>query len=322
MNKNRVNPETWYVIINPVGGNGSVQKRWPVIRSMLQDRGVLLEEVFTRHKMHAVELVETALVHGFRRMLAVGGDGTNNEVINGIMLQQVVPTNEILYALLPIGTGNDWIRTHGISRNPETWVNMLLEGYSDLQDIGQVHYQADGQTAIRYFANVAGMAYDAFVVAEMAKKQRWVIGRFIYLLFIMVCLFRYTLKPARVLVNGQILEDRFYTINVGICRYSGGGMQFVPHANPTDGQLAFTTAGALSIPAVIRATPYFYNGRVAEYKKVHTGFAKQIRVEHVDSETPVQLEVDGEYLGTTPVEFNIIPLALRFVCPAQVTKPK
>lgn len=309
--------DTWYVIINPAGGSGAVQKYWPIWKTHLLEAGLIIKEAFTERKMHAAELVNEAVSAGFRRIMAVGGDGTNNEVINGILFQKIVDTTAITYAILPIGTGNDWVKSHDIPKKMGAWLDMLKAGYTELQDIGKVNYQSEGGASVRYFANVAGLAYDAFVVDRIDKSGTWVRGRMIYLLFIMACLFRYKLRKARVMIDDQPFEGRFYTINVGICKYSGGGMQFVPHANPADGKLAYTTAGDLSFFDVLRATPYFYNGKVAKYKTVKTGFAQSIRVEelHPDSGGPTQLEVDGEYLGTSPVLFSLMPRALKFIRP-------
>ena len=106
--------QTWYTIVNPAGGNGAVKKRWPQIEAQLRHAGVGMEKVYTQSRGHATELAHRAVEAGHRHILAVGGDGTNNEVINGILRQDAVPSTDVHYALIPIGTGNDWIRTTGI----------------------------------------------------------------------------------------------------------------------------------------------------------------------------------------------------------------
>ncbi|MBR9919813.1 MAG: diacylglycerol kinase family lipid kinase [Bacteroidetes bacterium] len=318
MNKEAGVSDKWFVIVNPQGGSGKVRKKWPNLKAKLLAAGIQLEDRFTSGKMDAVRLVQDAVLSGFRRIIAVGGDGTNHEVVNGILLQQVVKSSEITYALLPVGTGNDWIRTHQIPKDPDAWIGMLKAGHTRLQDVGLVHYQAfDESRQKRYFVNIAGMAYDAFVVHEMEQRGSWVRNSLVYLVYVFALLFKYKLKEARVIADGQESRDKFYTINVGLCCYSGGGMQFVPHAVPDDGQLAFTTAGNLNVLQVMRATPWFYNGRVGEYPKVETGFARNIRVEAISDKASAQtqLEADGEHLGTTPVEFSIVPAALCYISP-------
>ena len=100
----------WYIIANPMAGNGWVGKHWPVVEAILQELGYSYTVKFTEHRDHAIRLVEDAVLKGHRHILGVGGDGTNHEIANGILLQTRVPSADITYALLPVGTGNDWAR--------------------------------------------------------------------------------------------------------------------------------------------------------------------------------------------------------------------
>ncbi|MBK7336340.1 MAG: acylglycerol kinase family protein [Saprospirales bacterium] len=117
------NKHTWYTIVNPAGGNGTVQKRWPRIEAALLQAGVRFEVVFTEARGHATELARNAVESGWRHILAVGGDGTNNETVNGILQQQAVPPSEVCYALLPVGTGNDWCAASAFQNGfPTGWI--------------------------------------------------------------------------------------------------------------------------------------------------------------------------------------------------------
>ncbi len=306
--------DQWLIIRNPAAGNGAVARQWPAIEQGLQAAGLKYEARLTKNRGHAIQLAQEGVERGFRKVMALGGDGTNNEVINGILLQQAVPSAEVLYALLPIGTGNDWRRTYKIPGNLEAFIQMLLRARTRLQDIGIVAYHKNGRQQKRYFANVAGMAYDAFVVKEIEKKSFPAHNKLLYLYMILRCLWKYQLQTARVSFDEQEITDRFYTINVGICSYSGGGLQLVPHAVPDDGLLALTLAGPLSKPAILLNTYRFYNGTVTEHPKVSAFQTKRIRVESSKGQ-PVFLEVDGELLGHTPVEFGLLEKALRVVVP-------
>ena len=126
------------------------------------------------------------------------------------------------------------------------------------------------------------------------------------------CLFDYQLTPARIHFDGQTAEDNFYTINIGVCRYSGGGMQFVPQAVPDDGLLALTFARCLPKWDVLLQTPRFYNGNILSHPKVEGFSAKKITVEHIGSQ-PTLLEADGEFLGRTPCAFSVLERVLRVV---------
>ena len=300
----------WHIIANPAARGGAVKRQWPQIERLLQELGFAYTVQFTEHRGHAARLVENALLKGGRYILGIGGDGTNHELVDGIFSQQFVPPSEITYALLPFGTGNDWARQYGIPDNPALRLKRLLELKTVQQDIGLVRYQRDGQTHSRYFVNVAGMAYDGFIGKKLTEKP--VQNKAHYLLKVAQYLTAYQLSKARITFDGESVEDFFYTINIGICRFSGGGMQFVPHAVPDDGLFALTFARKISKLEVLIQTPRFYNGSLLSHPKIEGHQARNIRVEHTDG-TPTLLEADGEFLGETPVEFELLERALRVV---------
>ncbi len=300
----------WYIIANPAAGNGAVGRHWPDIERLLQELRFSYTVKFTEHRGHAIRLVEDAVLKGHRHFLALGGDGTNHEMANGILSQTVVPSTDIYYALLPIGTGNDWARMYDIPRQPRQRLIRLMEGKTVLQDAGKVTYQRDGRPESRFFINIAGMAYDAYIARQLDKHR--FINRMQYLLMVGQYLFRYCLTPARLYFNDQTAEDFFYTINIGVCRYSGGGMQFVPQAIPDDGLFALTFARKLPKWEVLWSTPRFYNGTILSHPKISGFQTSHLRVEHI-GDTPTLLEADGEFLGETPAEFFMLEKALRVV---------
>lgn len=300
----------WYLIVNPAAGNGAGERRWPKVERTLQELGFSYTVKFTEKPGHAIRLVDDAVLKGHRHILGLGGDGTNHELVNGIMRQQHTPSAGINYALLPIGTGNDWARSYNIPHDPRQRLLRLQEGKTVLQDIGLVHYMQNGAPAERYFVNVAGMAYDAFI-AKKLQGHRFV-SRMQYLLMVAKYLLAYQLTPARLLFEDQVVEDIFYTINIGICPYSGGGMQLVPHAVPDDGLLALTFARQLPKWEVLLQTARFYNGTVLEHPRISGFQTRELRVEHIGP-APTLLEADGEFLGETPATFFILEKALRVV---------
>ncbi|MBX2875571.1 MAG: diacylglycerol kinase family lipid kinase [Saprospiraceae bacterium] len=302
----------WYIIINPAASGGKAGKLWPAIEQELLSANVVFTTAFTTYSREATLLAKQAIEGGCRHLMAVGGDGTNNEVINGILQQSTVPSAEVLYCLLPVGTGNDWIKTHGIPRGRKAWLQMFLTGHESQQDIGWVDFRDEGEEKRHYFANVAGLAYDAFVVHYVELMKTHLANKLVYLWVVLRCLWQYQLQKAKLRFKDQTVEDFFYTINIGVCRYSGGGMQFVPHADPADGLLALTFAGKLKKWQVILNTYRFYNGSIGSHPLVHTDQVKTLAIETAGT----LLEVDGEFLGETPAQFGITTKALRFICPA------
>lgn len=305
----------WMLIVNPAAANGKAGKIWAHLESKVRTQLPNLTVVQTQYSGHAVQLTEEAILSGFRHFIAVGGDGTNHEVTNGILRQNVVSSQDIYYTLLPVGTGNDWIRTHEIPRDINSWLNMVEEGHCGRQDVGLVEYWSEGQPQQRYFVNVAGMAYDAFVVQFGEEHRTWIRNRFFYLLLVLRCLFKYRLTPGIIETEEQRISQRFYTINIGICRYSGGGMQLVPQAKSDDGLLALTYAGPVSKLDVLLNTWRFYNGSIGQHSKIKTTQTKAVFVKTKTTARSIPLEADGEFLGYSPAKFTIKEKALTIIIP-------
>ena len=298
----------WHIIANPTAHGGAMGRNWPRIEQVLQNLGFSYAVQFTEAPGHAARLVEDALLKGGRYLLGIGGDGTNHDIIQGIFARKYVPPEEVTYALLPFGTGNDWARQYGIPHNPQLRLERLLRLQTVWQDIGYVRFMRDGHPDARYFVNVAGMAYDGFIGKKLMEKP--VRNKIQYLLAVAQYLWAYKLSKARIEYDGQIVEDCFYTINIGLCRFSGGGMQLVPQAVPDDGLFALTFAREISKLEVMLQTPRFYNGTVLKHRKIDGYQAKSIKVTHVGA-IPTLLEADGEFLGETPAVFELLERALR-----------
>jgi diacylglycerol kinase (ATP) len=279
----------WQIIANPAAGGGKMARRWPEIERCLQELGIAYSVQFTERR-----------------------DGTNHEIANGILSQNIAPSTDVFYALLPSGTGNDWARTHGISTDIRTRLQALLKPKTVFQDAGLIQYVRDGKPATRYFVNVAGLAYDAFIAKKVEENGRASQSRLLYLLMIGRYLLEYKLSKAVIHFDKNREEDLFYTINVGICKYSGGGMQFTPHAVPDDGLLALTFARSLPKWEVLLQTPRFYNGTILDHARISGFQTKNVRIEHPGA-IPTLLEADGEFLGETPAEFSVLEKALRIV---------
>lgn len=303
---------SWSVIVNPHAGNGKSGKKWPMIRQYLDQHLILQDVFFTREPGDASTIARQLASEGKKYIIGVGGDGTNFEIINGIFSQSITASTDIIYALLPVGTGNDWIRHHGIPKQLGPWVAMVQQAKTIRQDVGYVDCHGMPR---KFFMNVCGMAYDAFVVKYLQPWRRWIQHPLIYILGILRCLYLYQLPLARIqLDNDAPITTRTYTINAGICRFSGGGLQIVPHAIATDGQLAVTIAPELSKLEVLRNTPRFYSGTLHQHPKIIARQVHQLRVLPAANEE-IWVEADGELLGKAPVNIGILPAALNIVVP-------
>ena len=300
----------WHVIINPAAGNSKAGKRWARINRLLKEANIEFDYTMSSARGDVINIAQKVITEGCRNIIGVGGDGTNNEILNGIM-QSGVRTTDITYGVIPVGTGNDWIRTHKIPKNSRKAIQLIKAGKTMHQDVGLVTYMNDGKQKKRYFMNVAGMSYDAIVTKASDEKGIFASNKILYLYLVFSCLRDFIAPRGRVFFDGKTDEDNYYLINIGICRYSGGGMQLVPHSIPDEGQFALTLARNLSKFEVIRATPLLYNGKAGQHPKVDLYHAQSIRVEATNE--PILLEVDGEFLGNTPAEFTLLKKALKVI---------
>lgn len=308
--------QQWFVVVNPASANGRTARTWESIAQKLTQAGIPYTAAFSQRKGHSMVLTREAIRAGYRKIIAVGGDGTNNEVANGIMKQDVAHPQDVTMAVIPVGTGNDWIRTHNIPKNIDQAIALIKKGNTTLQDVGLVSFEKDSYLkGNRYFINVAGVGFDAFVT-HASNHQTNFLGSspLFYMYLVAVNVFKYTLQRAKLTFDKTELSNRFYTINVGICKYSGGGMQIVPQAVHDDGKFALTYATDVSKWEVIKATPLFRNGKIGTHPKITTTHARYIKIESIDGDA-IGVEVDGEYLGETPIEFHLYDKALRVVVP-------
>ncbi|MCB9080307.1 MAG: diacylglycerol kinase family lipid kinase [Lewinellaceae bacterium] len=306
----------WYIIINPTAGGGRAGRRWPEIARILQQDGWAYTHHFTTGSGEAETIARDAIRQGYRKLLAIGGDGTNHEVCNGILGQSDVPSAEIQYALLPIGTGNDWVKSLGLHpRQWQRWLRAIPQASTRLLDAGRVDFlQADESAGQRFFVNVAGLAYDAFVVREMSLRADVKGKPWLYLWWILKLLFRFRPPAAAIQFGDEQVSDQVYTVNIGLGRYSGGGMQFTPQAEPGSGRFALTIAREVSIPTVLWNTPRFYSGTLGKHPRITLHHAEQVAITSTGPED-VLLEADGEYLGKAPATFHMLPGALQVFVP-------
>lgn len=304
--------QDWTIIVNPRAGNGRAGRHWARYQAALTEVLPRHEVYRTRRPGEATELAAAAVRAGRRHVIAIGGDGTHHEVVNGLAEAAYDRLSSIRYALLPIGTGNDWIRTSGTPRRFTQWLDRLRAGQFAEQAVGRIRYQRAGQTEQRYFVNAAGLAYDAFVVREIQKLGLVRGGKMRYLWHTLRCLFRYRPQRARILLDGKTHHERIYTLNIGIGRYAGGGMQIVPHADPAADTLAVTYIRDVSIGEVLLNLRRFYDNTLADYDRAVLTRARQIQV-FAAGDGPILLEADGEFLGQTPLQIDLAAGRLRFL---------
>ena len=309
----------WFTIVNPVAGGGRGLDHFPQISKHLRDAHILCEPVFTEHKFHATELTVTAVREGYRRIIVVGGDGTLHEVVNGLFIQQEVRPDKVLVAVIAVGTGNDWVRTFGISNRYYDAVEAIREEHSFLQDVGVVSYEEAQYRQCRYIANVAGAGFDAHVIRKLTHlKKKGHKSHWRYTWRLVRSYFGYKSTGVKVWVDDKLIyNDRLFSVAIGICKYNGGGMQPLPEAVAADGMLDLSLIRPIHFWHILFRFRYLFNGGIYRIRHVLQARGSRIRIE---SSPEVSVEVDGELLGETPLEFSVLHKAVRIVVGADFYK--
>jgi YegS/Rv2252/BmrU family lipid kinase len=311
MPQDRMKKPNWLVIVNPNAGRKKGVKDWKQISSLLDHYRLNYLPVFTERPKHAIVLSRNYIVEGYRHILVVGGDGTMNEVVNGVFRQKACRTTDITLGMITVGTGNDWGRMFDIPSTYREAIRTILRSNTILQDVGKVKYLYNNSKKKRYFVNIAGLGFDAEVVRKSnSLKEKGRGGALLYLVTIFRSLMNYKHVNAMISVDGLAVENQIFSLNVGICKFSGGGMIQVPNAIPDDGLFDMTVINSMPKLRVIRSLRRLYNGTINDHPKVDSYTGKSIRVESSDT---IHLETDGETLGHTPIEFSIIPKSVRVI---------
>ncbi len=301
----------WFVIVNPNAGRRKGEKDWLEIARLLTEAGLEFTSVFTDAPNHAVKLARKYIEAGFRKILVVGGDGTLNEVINGIFRQHHYAPHEIVIAMIPVGTGNDWGRTFNIPADYKEAIDVIVRNKTLLQDIGNVTYHKDDKQLCRYFINMAGIGFDALVAKKTNKqKLQGKGGPLSYLINLFTSLIAHHSSHTKLIIDNKPVDEEIFTMSVAICQYNGGGMMQAPGAIPDDGLFDITVITRVSRMTVIRNVAKLYDGSFVKLKPV-----KQFRgrIVKVEADPRLYLETDGESLGHTPMTFEIMPRCITVV---------
>jgi YegS/Rv2252/BmrU family lipid kinase len=301
----------WYAIVNPNAGNGKGKRDWDRISGLFEKENISVYSQFTQKKGHAVDSARKAINTGFRKIISVGGDGTLNEVVNGIFTQEYCSPKEITIGMIPVGTGNDWGRMFGIPLVYEGAVNVIKENKLMPHDIGMVTYYSGSEQHKRYFINIAGLGFESLVVRKANKqKDKGRSNQALYFYNLLSSLISYKNIKTDVIIDGVKKTSNVFSINVGNGRYCGGGMRQTPDALPDDGLLDITVIREMGRIEIIKSLKLLYDGTILSHPKIDGYRSNNLRVE---SESLLYLEADGESLGHTPAEFSIIPAAINVV---------
>lgn len=294
-------------VVNPRAANGATGARWPALEAYLRDLGLAGETCYTTGPGDARRLTAEALRAGARLVVAVGGDGTINEVLNGFCDAGVPADSEL--GILPCGTGGDLIRTLGIARDPYQAAHHLLKGKARRIDAGRARFRAGGEEVERYFLNIAEAGLGGAVVERVNRTSK-ALGGFVSFLVGTLATFA-TYQPSELTLTvdgGEPRRMRAWNVVVGNGRYFGGGMRILPGAEPDDGFFDVMVVGDVPRSALFANVVAIYRGTHLHQAGVEHFRARAVTVE---AAVPLLLDLDGEQPGTSPVTFQLVPGALN-----------
>ncbi|HZQ49460.1 MAG TPA: diacylglycerol kinase family protein [Candidatus Dormibacteraeota bacterium] len=301
-------------IVNPASGGGKAGREWATIESWLPSTGLRFEVARTTGPLDAMEIARAAVRQSRPVVVAVGGDGTLNEVVNGFFHNGApIPTTSRM-AMVPIGTGGDFRRTLQIPLDHRAAIDVITKGVPRRLDVGAVTFQAnDGTTQTRHFINIADAGWGGDVVHSVnAGKKRS--GGLTFTLTALMTLFAYRNKPMHVIVDGEAHDVVAQQVVVANCQYFGGGMKMAPTASPTDGVFDVIIVGDAGKIETLRGMSQIREGRHLDdhNPKISVLYGKRIEV---TSSKPVRIDVDGEDPGMLPAVFEMQPGSIEFLTP-------
>jgi len=301
----------WLVILNPHAGARKGARDMEKIIGLLGEYKMDHLLAISEYPNHIIELSQKYILEGYRNILVAGGDGSLNEVVNGVFLQNKVDASKITIGMLPVGTGNDWIRTFGIPDDYDKALEIVKNRKTIFQDVGKLVYNNKKQEKQRFFVNMAGFGFDAVVAKKVnrLKDKAWS-GTKLYLWALLYSYLKYNTKRMKIKVDGQIFDDFIFTTSIGIGKYNGGGMMQSPDAVPTNGQFNITMIRKINLWGLITNIAGLYSGKYVKDHRVSATIGKEI---HITSKRKIPGEVDGEHLGNANYHIEIIPNKLRVI---------
>jgi YegS/Rv2252/BmrU family lipid kinase len=304
----------YLIIVNPISGRGAGEKSIPAIRLHMESLQLPYELLQTERPGHAIELAESAALAGYEAVIGVGGDGTANEIINGLMRTRQSGGHAPAMGMLAVGRGNDFAFGAGIPAGLEAGFKVLTSNYRKKIDIGRA--TGGDYPRGRYFGNGVGIGFDAVVGFEALKMTR-LTGFLSYIVAALKTIFLYYHAPTvRIEYDGESLELPALMVSIMNGRRMGGGFMMAPDASPADGLLDLCIARQVSRGRIFALIPHFLKGDQATQEPIRTARARQVQVTALAGALPAH--ADGETLCEAGEQLSIelLPAQLELICQA------
>jgi diacylglycerol kinase (ATP) len=295
-------------IVNPVAAGGKTGNVWSSIEEELRSLGLSFDHRFTDAPGHATILAREGVEEGYEMIVAVGGDGTINEVVNGLMSAGGDEAEAVLGVIIT-GRGSDLARTIGIPSDYREACARLAGERTTTVDLGLVEFYEEGEPQQRYFVNVGGGGFDAEVAERANLAPDFMGGTIPYLSSLVTTLITYQNKDVELILDeDEPIQMVANSVVVANCQYFGGGMRIAPDADPHDGLFDVITIGDVDKIEFLMTVPKVYDGTHLTHPAVDAYRARRVDVR---SEQRMLLQVEGEVCGEAPLTFHVVPSALQ-----------
>jgi len=294
--------------------NNRLQKVLPGLKNFLEEKRMgQVEFLSTERRKHAIGLALEATERGCDYLIAVGGDGTLHEVVNGVMQSNKTASDYPLIGLLPHGSANDFARTAHISQSFEELYSLIQTKSAQRIDLGKIKLPNTGE--VRYFINIAGVGLGAEVAKNIAQTSSVFGPGFNYFSHIINGFLKYRKKEVHCTSGSWSWKGKLLQMAVANGRYFGNAICVAPDARLDDGQFQLAIFGNVSIWEYLKNLGNLKKGVKITHPEVNYHNTHEVRI---DSEDACGIESDGEYVGLLPATLSVLPNAIRFLMPAEI----
>ncbi len=298
-----------FVLVNPASGGGRTGRRWPALLARLQSRlGVELEVGLTEARGEASGRVREALRGGAERIIALGGDGTYNEVVEGFFQGREAINPEAELALIPTGTGGDLRRSLGLPKDPRAAIDLIGVEVRRV-DLGWL--SCAGLKEGRHFINILSFGLSGRVVQAVNRSTKLLGGRLSFLKGMAQASLSYRSQSMRLSLEDEQLQGCFYNVILANGRFFGGGMEIAPQAKMEDGLFNLILLDELSPWQAFKELPKLYRGAHMQLPQVKQRLIRSLEAESLEAEEPILIDMDGEQPGCLPLRAQICPGAIK-----------
>ena len=266
---------------------------------------------------HAIELSKNAILEGADYLIAAGGDGTMNEVINGTMHVERSKRENLIVGLYPLGSGNDFSRTMMISNRVEELYQLIKNNTVMKIDIGKLKYKKmNGEDGVRYFNNIADIGLGAEVAKRVNEGKKMYGPNFDFFKATVLGFLSYKRKQLEIKSESFNWKGRLLILCLANAKYFGSGLCIAPHAKVNDGKISITLAGNVSVIDYLKNLSRIRKGLFVEHPELYYKETENCTIEPVGE--PCLIETDGEMIGKIPLRASIIPQEISFLTPLKL----